>query len=98
MEFVDLRIVSRCSKEELIEFLRLCMKIQYLGCVGSSRSIKVHVDGDGSGSLLFYTLDKNGKGELLPTPKFKDADEREAFTTDMMLFVGETIRMLPVFN
>ena len=89
MEFVDLRIVSRCSRQELVEFLRLCMKIQYLGCVGSSRSIKVHVDGDGSGSLLFYTLDENGKGELLPTPIFKDRNEREAYLTEMEQGIGE---------
>ena len=64
------------------------MKIQYLGCVGAARSINVHVDGDGSGSLLFYVLE-NGKEELLPTPTFKNSDEREAFLTGMKQSIGE---------
>lgn len=88
-KYIDLRIVSRCGEQELIEFLRLCMKIQYLGCVGSARTIQVHVDGDGSGSLMFYTLDENGKSELLPTPKFKNNDERHAFTENMKQSIGE---------
>jgi hypothetical protein len=65
------------------------MKIQYLGCVGSSRNINVRVDGDGSGSLMFYVLDENGKEKLLPTPKFKDNEERYAYTENMEQSIGE---------
>ena len=65
------------------------MKIQYLGCVGSSRHIDVSVDGDGSGRLLFYILDKKGQSELLPTPEFKNLGEREEYLDNLRQDIGE---------
>lgn len=44
---------SSYDNDDLASFVQLCKIIQYLCGVGSSRTIKVHVDGDGSAGLRF---------------------------------------------
>jgi hypothetical protein len=56
---LDIRVVG--NKEELSAFVGLCKVIQYLGRSGSSRDIKLSVDGDGSGRLSFYGIMSEGK-------------------------------------
>lgn len=46
------------GKAEIIEFLELCSKIELLGSIGSSRELRVFVDGDGSARLRFETPEK----------------------------------------
>lgn len=41
------------NQTDLIDFLTLCKKIEYLSSVGASREIPVHVDGDGSADFRF---------------------------------------------
>lgn len=54
---VDIRITG--EEFEIKEFLQLLAKIQYLGTVGSSKTIPVHVDGDGSGHLRFEVVSES---------------------------------------
>ncbi|MEK6829032.1 MAG: hypothetical protein AABY15_02815 [Nanoarchaeota archaeon] len=66
------------GKEELNELLHLLAKIQYLGRIGSSDTIPVHVDGDGSGQLQFKTID--GEENLIDQfklEKFKEEVKSE---------------------
>lgn len=39
--------------EQLAAFAELCLTVEYLCSVGSSRTVEVPVDGDGSGALRF---------------------------------------------
>jgi len=65
---IDIRIVGH--KEELVDFIRLCKAIQHLGRVGSNRTIKLTVDGDGSGRLAFYSIDGGNEEDktFIPFP------------------------------
>lgn len=56
--YIDIRVVGQ--EPEIKEFISLCRVIQQLGRTGSSRDIKVSVDGDGSGRLAFYSIN-NGE-------------------------------------
>ena len=53
--YVNVKIEG--GKSEINEILSLFAKIQYLGSVGSTVTIPVVVDGDGSGQLKFTTTD-----------------------------------------
>lgn len=53
-QYIDIRVTGYTL--ELLEFLKVCKTIEYLGTIGSSKSIKVNVDGDGSGKLSFEIL------------------------------------------
>ena len=53
---IDIRVVGQMS--ELKEFVNLCKVIQHLGRMGSNRTIKLTVDGDGSGRLAFYGIER----------------------------------------
>lgn len=59
-KYIELKVTG--NETELMEFITLCKQIEYLGKVGSSRTIKVHVDGDGSFHLKFDLLN----GEAFP--------------------------------
>lgn len=50
-KYIDIRVVGQLP--ELQEFLRVCKLIQTFGTRGTSRTVKVRVDGDGSGRLRF---------------------------------------------
>ena len=39
--------------KQIIQFLELCKKMEYMGNIGSSREIPLFVDGDGIGRLRF---------------------------------------------
>ena len=38
---------------QILQFLELCKKMEYMGNIGSSRLVPVYVDGDGRGRLRF---------------------------------------------
>jgi len=63
-KFIELRVIG--EKSELKDFIRLCKVIQRLSITGSCRTIKVTVDGDGSGRLAFYGIEgANEEGKTL---------------------------------
>jgi hypothetical protein len=57
MEKYYINVEISGGKSEINEVLSLLAKIQYLGSVGASCTIPVVVDGDGSGQLMFQTLE-----------------------------------------
>lgn len=56
------------QKPEVRAFLKMCQAIQYCGNIGASRTVKVDVDGDGSGRLSF----KSESGKSIPSFPFDD--------------------------
>ena len=74
---IDIRM---CGYEtELVEMLKFLGAIQYLGNTGSSRDLKLAVDGDGSGQLRFEVL-WGGEAEYKDLPSTKlptDTDQME---------------------
>lgn len=53
------------NEEDVLSFIGLCAKIQLLGEIGSSTTIPVCVDGDGSANLAFKIVaEVLGKGEV----------------------------------
>lgn len=71
MEHIDIKIVG--EEFEIKEFLQLLAKIQYLGTVGASRTIPVHIDGDGSGQLKFEVI---GQPEVMKKYQQLIAEEK----------------------
>lgn len=67
-EFIDIRVVG--NHTELKEFVNLCKVIQRLGRCGASRTIKLDVDGDGSGRLAFYGI--NHEEQAINNGKFSE--------------------------
>lgn len=57
MVYADIRIAAQ-SNEDLLSFLKFCSIVQGAGDIGAGRSVKVFVDGDGSGRYLFQVLDQ----------------------------------------
>lgn len=51
MKKINLEIVG--DENTILEFIALCAKLDLLGSVGSSRTIPVFYDGDGSARLRF---------------------------------------------
>ena len=68
---LDLTVVG--GAEEIKELLLVLGKIQWLGMIGSSRTIPVHVDGDGSARLKFFVknVPKELDGQKID-PKWKE--------------------------
>jgi len=62
-DYIDLRVHG--DESTLIEFARLCGKIQYAGDVGSCKTVRLTIDGDGSGRQKFACLEQD---EVLPIP------------------------------
>lgn len=56
MKYIDIR-VSALSEEDLVSFIRLCGIIQGAGEKGEGREFKIFVDGDGSGTFKFQSLE-----------------------------------------
>lgn len=54
--YVDFRVIGQAT--EVAEFYRLLQYIQACGAGGSSRTIPLDVDGDGSGCLRFQLLNE----------------------------------------
>jgi hypothetical protein len=74
-KFVDIRVEG--SESELIEFLKLCSVIEYLGQVGASRTIRLGVDGDGSARLKFVVVEGKERRSIPNIGKNIDLDEDE---------------------
>lgn len=69
MVYADFRVTAQ-SEEDLAMFARLCSVIQNAGDIGHCASLKVVVDGDGSGRYKFAV-----NGEELPSNKeWKEED------------------------
>lgn len=73
------------NESEVLEFVRLCALIQSFGVIGTSRSIKVNVDGDGSGRLMFSSPDPVNKGEIIDLPIYtsEELGESREFEVDI---------------
>jgi len=69
---LDLTVIG--GKEEIKELLFVLSKIQWLGMIGSGRTIPVHVDGDGSARLKFFVKDvpKENEGKEVDPDWIKD--------------------------
>ena len=57
-KYIDIRITA-ISDDDLLDFIALCMAIQYAGDKGSNETFTVVVDGDGSGRLSFKDISRN---------------------------------------
>jgi hypothetical protein len=57
MENYYINVKISGGQSEINEILNLFAKIQHLGSIGSTCTIPVTVDGDGSGKLKFETLE-----------------------------------------
>lgn len=79
--YIDLRIYGH--QPEIIEFLRLCRFIQTFGHYGTGRSIKVTVDGDGSGYLRFEGKKEDGSPLKLEPFNRDDIGEVREFQVDI---------------
>lgn len=51
-KYIDMRVEA--NETDLIEFVRICGVIQFLGNIGASRQLEIYVDGDGSARFTFY--------------------------------------------
>lgn len=81
-KYIDIRVIG--SEPELTNFLGLCKLIQTFGTYGTSRTVKVIVDGDGSGHLRFSMLEKSEEMDI-PSFKKEELGEKEEFK----VFIGE---------
>ena len=83
---LDIRVLGELT--EIKEFLELLSVIKYLGVVGSSREVKLVVDGDGSGRLSFGVKyeDTDWTEIGMPNEKLK-SDIRNG--EDIKLYIGE---------
>ena len=79
--YTDIRVYGHQS--EIIEFLRLCRFIQTFGDHGTGRSIKVSIDGDGSGHLQFAGLNEDGSTTELKSFTRDDIGEVREFQVDI---------------
>jgi len=68
--YVDLRVEA--FEEDLNDFLTLLGKINYTGRIGASRSIKVNIDGDGSGYIGVKRL-----SDKKPIHEWVNLDEKQ---------------------
>ena len=87
MERVKLDLVVTGSNEEIKELLILLRKIQWCGRTGSSRTIPIHVDGDGSARLDFYVNNKEFDPNWIDT--CKDIKEIVSLDLDKMKKVAD---------
>jgi len=78
---VDFTVVGH--QPEVIEFLRLCRFITTFGFHGTNRSIKVNVDGDGSGHLQFVGKKESGSPFLFEPFELEDIGDVKEFQVDI---------------
>jgi len=79
---MNLKVTAGCQ-EDLTSFLRLCTMIQECGRLGTCGTIKVIVDGDGSGRYRFYHENEEGESEQFPFMEGMD------FKDDVKIWLGE---------
>ena len=82
--YMNLKVTST-SDSDLNDFLRLCSAIHKLGLHGASRTLKVNVDGDGSGFFKFELLKEDGSSSEEILPFEADVDDIE----DIEFSLGE---------
>jgi len=89
MENYYINVKISGGQSEINEVLSLLAKIQHLGSIGSTCTIPVTVDGDGSGQLRFETLEteKNLVNEF-KLESFKDQVSSGAEKTEAH-WIGE---------
>jgi len=73
------------NESELQEFVKLCGLIQSFGTYGMGRTIEVAVDGDGSGTLRFFSE----KDEEMPNINYKLLQQMDANKTGFRVDIGE---------
>jgi hypothetical protein len=76
-KFIDLRVEA--NETDLMDFVKMCGIVQYLGAVGASREIRLKIDGDGSARFNFYI-----EGQKIPDTKV-DTGHQDIFK----VFIGE---------
>jgi len=92
-KYIDLRVTA-ISDEDLKDFLIALRKIQWCGDVGASRTLPIHIDGDGSGSIDVSIFDENSESGfknlreiiILDETKMKKVSEGDDFETQ---WIGE---------
>lgn len=72
------------SQTELVELIHVLKCIQKCGELGTHRTFKISIDGDGSGRLIFCFKNEFGEDEFFPTDNV-DLDKEEKRT----LYIGE---------
>lgn len=71
---IDIRVTA-LGEEELKEFIIALRKIQWCGNVGASRTLPIHIDGDGSGGMKFEIINKAGD-EMIDISTIVNLDEK----------------------
>lgn len=56
---ITIKVTGR--EDHLTKFIQLCKTMQYLGSLGSSRTVQVWFDGDGSARLNFDYTDTDAR-------------------------------------
>lgn len=69
------------NETDLIEFVRVCGVIQFLGNIGASRTLELYVDGDGSARFSFYM-----NGEKIPSTVIDTGENKNKF---FKFYLGE---------
>ncbi len=64
--YADIRVHAVCE-EDLQSFVRLCSVVQANGDIGHCATLKVVVDGDGSGRYRFQLVKENGDLQDFPS-------------------------------
>ena len=60
------RLYRICGREEDLDKLEKVLRhIEFLGDVGASRNILIRVDGDGSGRIKVYKVQRSQYGEII---------------------------------
>ena len=94
MEKVKVIIELVGNQEDVLSFIGLCAKIELLGMWGSSRTIPVNVDGDGSARLQFNIeaeVKDKGKVDLVQSwwKNNKDNFKKQVDSTIEPHYIGE---------
>jgi len=91
MKYIDIRVIGN-SEAELQNFLVLCRYIQDIGTVGTNKTIKVQVDGGGSGKMLFNVLEvleEDGQETNVGNRAFKKETLDDFLKTELEVNIGE---------
>ena len=60
------RLYKICGKTEDLDKLKKALRhIEFLGDIGASRNILIRVDGDGSGRIKVYKVQRSQFGEII---------------------------------
>lgn len=84
-KYMDIRVTG--YEPELVEFLKVLKSITTLGRYGSSRTVEVNVDGDGSGRLDFQLINNESDLSTVEPWDYKEFSENEE--SHLKLSIGE---------